>query len=173
MSLQTSARWLTPRMSNSRLVGAAIGRSYARRRSNPSICLARASPRAVIEAPECRGGRVVPWCYARLMTTRWVFLVLLLAACGGIHSAGGPVKPAPPGPLDLVRSLWGDYGGRCPGDYQYCKGGGQAVCCPITSRCEADDGGAYCASRGGAYVTESPAPRCGPDERTCAYRGQM
>jgi len=90
---------------------------------------------------------------------------------------GGPVKPSTPGPLDLVRSVWGDYGGRCPGDYQYCKGQGNAVCCPITSRCEEDEGGSYCASRSatagvGARDAEPRAPRCGPDEMVCSYRGQ-
>jgi len=106
------------------------------------------------------------------MNARWIVVVLLLASCAGVRSTGGPVKPADPGPLDLVRSLWGDYGGRCPDDYRYCKGGGQAVCCPITSRCEEDAGGAYCASRGGAYVTEEPALRCRRDEVACSYRGQ-
>lgn len=109
---------------------------------------------------------------------RWLgVLALLAAACGGPRAMGGPVKPSTPGPLDLVRSVWGDYGGRCPGDYQYCKGQGNAVCCPITSRCEEDEGGSYCASRSatagvGARDAEPRAPRCGPDEMVCSYRGQ-
>lgn len=109
------------------------------------------------------------------MRIRWLLVLVLAAACGGPRYTGGPVKPAAPGPLDLVRSLWGDYGGRCPGDYQYCRGGAQAVCCPIASRCEEDAGGAYCAPRTAAVAggaTEPQVQRCAPDEIACSYRGQ-
>ena len=104
-------------------------------------------------------------------------VVLLAAACAGPRATGGPIKPSAPGPVDLVRGLWGDYGGRCPGDYQYCTGHGQAVCCPITSRCEEDaDGSSYCGSRtatgGAGWTAAAPAPRCERDEIVCSYRGQ-
>ena len=78
------------------------------------------------------------------MTARWLVVLLLAAACDEPRSMGGPIEPPPPGPMDVVRGWWGDYGGRCPGDYRYCKGQGEAICCPPTSRCEEDAGGAYC-----------------------------
>jgi hypothetical protein len=106
-----------------------------------------------------------------------VLFVFLAAACAGPRSTLGPVKPSAPGPIDAVRSLWGDYSGRCPGDYRYCKGSTQAICCPITSRCEEDAGGSYCAPRDatagyGAHAAEVPARRCERDEIACSYRGQ-
>ncbi len=110
------------------------------------------------------------------MRARWLIVILLAAACASPRSAGGPVKPSSPGPLDLVRGLWGDYGGRCPGDYKYCKGS-PPVCCPIESRCEEDAGGPYCGPRDttagvGASAAEPVAPRCRSDEITCSYRGE-
>src|SRR5262245_36778072 len=48
MSLQTSARWLTPRMSNSRLV-AMLATEYARRRAAPSIFARRRLPPQKLE----------------------------------------------------------------------------------------------------------------------------
>jgi hypothetical protein len=116
-------------------------------------------------------------CYGLSMTAYWLIMLLFAAACGGPRFAGGPVKPSPPGPMDVIRGVWGDYGGRCPGDYRYCKGHGEAVCCPITSRCEEDAGGSYCEPRtamgGGRDTNSEPrATRCDPDEIACSYRGQ-
>ena len=124
----------------------------------------------------CR--RAIDPCYGQVMRVCLIVVVLLAAACGSPRSMGGAVKPAPPGPLDLVRSVWGDYGGRCPGDYKYCKGHGQAVCCPLTSRCEEDSDGSYCASRtagvgAGRAVAEPSGRGCGSDEIACSYRGQI
>jgi len=116
-------------------------------------------------------------CYARPMNARWLVVLLLAAACaGGPRSTGGPVKPSQPGPIDAFRGLWGDYSGRCPGDYQYCRGHSQAVCCPITSRCAEDENGnSYCGSPGaGVGVSAAErAPGCAPDEIACSYRGQL
>jgi hypothetical protein len=116
-------------------------------------------------------------CYGRSVKALCLAVLLVAAACGP-RATGGPIKPSSPGPLDLVRSLWGDYGGRCPGDYQYCKGRAQAVCCPITSRCEEDAGGFYCAPRTavigpGASTVEAPARACRSDERACSYDGEI
>ncbi|HEY8518103.1 MAG TPA: hypothetical protein VIS07_21550 [Candidatus Binatia bacterium] len=70
---------------------------------------------------------------------------LALVACSSGPGTRGPVQPAPPGPLDALRSVWGDYSGRCPDSYAYCSGdGGQAICCPLTARCCEDSRGAYC-----------------------------
>lgn len=102
-----------------------------------------------------------------------VALTLCTWACGPSPYPGA-VKPAPPGPVDVVRSMWGDYGGRCPDRYQYCATSGQAICCPIEARCAEDSGGAYCAPRGAAraYGDERYAEPCLPDELTCSYAGR-
>src|ERR1051326_8376313 len=111
------------------------------------------------------------------MRARLLVVILLAAACAAPRSMGGPVKPAAPGPVDLLRGLWGDYGGRCPGDYQFCKGHGQPICCPITSRCEEDAGGSYCASRSatagvGRRAFEARERGCSSEEIACSFRGQ-
>ena len=106
------------------------------------------------------------------MSAYWLAALLIAAACGGPRSAG-PIRPSPPGPFDLVRGLWGDYSGRCPDDYQYCKGERHAVCCPLASRCMEDDSGAYCARRTAHGEGGDPvAAICRPNEIACSYRGQ-
>ena len=79
--------------------------------------------------------------------------------------------------MDLIRGMWGDYGGRCPGDYRYCKGQGEAICCPLTSRCGEDADGAYCEPRTGMTgdrdtIAEPRTTRCERDEIACSYRGR-
>ncbi|MBY0275678.1 hypothetical protein K2Z84_10060 [Candidatus Binatia bacterium] len=103
-----------------------------------------------------------------------VALALAAWACAP-SSYPGAVKPAPPGPVDVVRSMWGDYGGRCPDRYRYCPASGQAICCPIEARCAEDSGGAYCAARGGPqdrYGDERFAAPCAPEDLTCSYAGR-
>lgn len=107
---------------------------------------------------------------------RLVVVVLAVVAWGCMPPPyPGAVKPAPPGPVDLVRSMWGDYGGRCPDGYQYCATSSQPICCPFEAACAEDSGGAYCAPRGqrssaGDYGAE-PGPSCPPNDITCSYRG--
>jgi hypothetical protein len=115
---------------------------------------------------------------------KWTFLtVALLLACGCATSRPpGAVSPAPPGPIDAVRSMWGDYSGRCPDGYQYCSAASQAICCPIQERCEEDSGGAYCVPRNGhreasgyGGYDNAPPPRasmCLEGEITCSYMGR-
>lgn len=107
---------------------------------------------------------------------RALFFALALAAWAcGPSSYPTAVKPAPPGPVDLVRSMWGDYGGRCPDRYQYCGAATQAICCPIEERCAEDSGGAYCTPRGGrhdAYAYERSGSPCLAEELTCSYAGR-
>src|SRR5882757_6962892 len=91
----------------------------------------------------------------------------LFVAFGCQSTYGGPVTAAPPGPVDMVRSIWGDYSGRCPNTYAYCSAGGQAICCPTGARCEQDSGGAYCVPRAGqpavaVYSGTGQSP-CPPD----------
>jgi hypothetical protein len=110
------------------------------------------------------------------MSARTLFLVIALVM--GICAAGprdataagprGPaVQPAPPGPLDLVRILFGDYSGLCPRDYEYCRGGRHSVCCPFSyGCCAAPDGSAACCAEGpGAYrddYAQGPGPYAPP-----------
>jgi hypothetical protein len=71
-------------------------------------------------------------------------VLLLIAGCSAGPRPGAPVQPAPPGPIDALRSVWGDYSGRCPNSYAYCEGDPQSICCPVTARCCEDANGAYC-----------------------------
>jgi len=112
--------------------------------------------------------------------TRYLMIVglLLVAACTGPRPMGGPVAPSAPGPVDLVRGLWGDYGGRCPSDYHYCKGDRDSVCCPMTSRCEDDADGAYCGAPRSATAGVGRRPReareyaCSSDQIACSFGGR-
>jgi hypothetical protein len=109
-----------------------------------------------------------------------IALALLAWACQPAPLSSGGVNPAPPGPVDMVRSMWGDYSGRCPGGYQYCNGASHSICCPVGDRCEEDSGGSYCVRRTGER--EAPAygeaaadhlpPACQPEEITCSYAGR-
>lgn len=101
-------------------------------------------------------------------------LALLVSACTPTSYPGG-VKPLPPGPVDAVRAMWGDYGGRCPESYQYCAASSQAICCPIGERCAEDSGGAYCEPRGtrqDGYGHDRPGSGCLPEEIMCSYLGR-
>ena len=81
-----------------------------------------------------------------------VLIVAFVFACclAGPRSASagprdGAVQPAPPGPIDLVRILFGDFSGLCPRDYEYCHGGRHSVCCPFSRGCcAAADGSPMC-----------------------------
>ena len=54
------------------------------------------------------------------MTRHLIPLVFLIAACVAPPRGGG-VRPAPPGPFDAVRAVWGDYSGMCPKNYDFCR----------------------------------------------------
>ncbi len=104
-------------------------------------------------------------------TLLFVLAALLLAACQSGARPRGPVNPEPPGPIDALRSVWGDYSGRCPDDYTYCKGdGGQPICCPLTARCCYDASGPYCCSADGrAGRSLDPYPPQSGDDRYDRY----
>jgi hypothetical protein len=68
--------------------------------------------------------------------------ILLIGSCAaGPH---GAVRPAPPGPFDLVRGLFGDFSGLCPENYEYCRGGRRSICCPDSRGCCEDASGPIC-----------------------------
>lgn len=112
-------------------------------------------------------------------------VVLLLALVfGGSCRAEprGAVRPAPPGPLDLLRlGVWGDYSGLCPKNYEYCHAGRRSTCCPVERGCCDDGSGPYCCSsppdrerywdRGGE---DERLPRydCDARDLTCSQGGQ-
>ena len=79
------------------------------------------------------------------MSARSVLLIatLLMGSCAA-GPRGAAVRPAPPGPLDLVRIIFGDYSTLCPGDYEYCRGGrhSSSICCPFALGCCEDASGA-------------------------------
>lgn len=85
-----------------------------------------------------------------------VLTVVCLASCSAGARDDGPVRPAPPGPVDALRSLWGDYSGRCPANYAYCHGGPNSLCCPSDQRCCEDSQGAYCCSAERRYDDFEP-----------------
>jgi hypothetical protein len=95
------------------------------------------------------------------MSARTLFLVITLmgiCAAGPLDAAaagprGAGVQPAPPGPVDLVRILFGDYSGLCPRNYEYCHGGRHSVCCPFSYGCcaAADGSPTCCVEAPGAY----------------------
>jgi hypothetical protein len=105
---------------------------------------------------------------------------LLIAGCS--PEPRRAVRPAPPGPLDLIRGLWGDNSGRCPRDYAFCKSRGRSICCPDERGCCEDAGGAYCCSsradrdgwdrNGGDDDRRQPRYTCALSEITCSHEGR-
>jgi hypothetical protein len=84
---------------------------------------------------------------ARIRPILLLAALALIAACAPPDRRGA-IQPAPPGPIDLVRSIWGDNSGRCPREYQYCGEFADGVCCPFERGCCEDARGTYCCSRG-------------------------
>lgn len=75
-----------------------------------------------------------------------VLLVLVSVAACVAPPRGGGVRPAPPGPFDAVRAVWGDYSGMCPKHYDYCQAQRRSLCCPSSRGCCEDASGPYCCS---------------------------
>jgi hypothetical protein len=108
-----------------------------------------------------------------------VLLLLVLVLIGSCapqpHRRG--VRPDPPGPIDAIRMLSGDYSSLCPKDYDYCAARGHAVCCPFEQGCCEDGGGPYCCSgRGDRDWPERDYGRpresfrgCSSSEITCSH----
>lgn len=92
--------------------------------------------------------------------------VLISSCAAGPHH--GAVQPAPPGPLDLVRIMFGNFSTLCPADYEYCRAGSHfsSICCPFAlGCCERANGAPACCVEApvmprGGYV---PPPRSAPD----------
>ena len=108
--------------------------------------------------------------------------LLFLVACTP-YGPNRPVRPAPPGPVDAIKSLWGDYSARCPNGFGFCKASGDAdsLCCPNGQRCCEDANGPYCcgashADRGryDAYEDQRSATRspCWSNEIACSHQGR-
>lgn len=109
-------------------------------------------------------------------------LAALLAASCNSPTVRGGVRPAPPGPLDIVRgTIWGDFSGLCPKHYDFCRGGRLSICCPAGGCCE-DQNGPYCCASGAyrgphdyAYDREEDAPdlaQCRSRDITCSQGGR-
>src|SRR5690349_7887632 len=86
------------------------------------------------------GGRWLTTCGAVILKRGGITMTLRLLgiglaalvamSCANATSRGG-VRPAPPGPIDLVRgAVFGDFSGLCPKHYEFCGGGRQSICCP-------------------------------------------
>src|SRR3954468_11569785 len=95
-----------------------------------------------------------------------------------------PVRPDLPGPIDLLRGVFGDNSSRCPHHYEYCS---SQICCPLEQGCCRDAHGSYCCtSRGGAYdegdryyyhreehtQTRHHEEQCDSDEVQCVQGGR-
>ena len=116
------------------------------------------------------------------MTTRVILTIaaLAIAACTGPTRGG--VRPAPPGPRDIVHGvIWGDFSRLCPRHYDYCAAGRRSICCPSGACCE-DASGPYCCASN-AYGPppydyeddrDARADRgpCGPRSTTCSRGGR-
>jgi hypothetical protein len=104
------------------------------------------------------------------MTARSIVMIaaLLMGSCAA-GPRGAAVQPAPPGPLDLVRIMFGNLSTLCPRDYEYCRGGRHfsSICCPFAlGCCEGADGAPACcggppAMFHGGYV---PPPGSAPED---------
>jgi len=79
------------------------------------------------------------------MSARSVLLIatLLMGSCaaGPAGPRGAALQPAPPGPIDLIRIIFGNYSTLCPRDYEYCRGGRHSICCPFARGCCEDANG--------------------------------
>lgn len=100
----------------------------------------------------------------------------LIAACVA-HDRRDAVQPAPPGPFDLIRSLWGDHSGRCPAEYEFCGDGSRSLCCPFERGCCEDSRGAHCCTSRERAVDERDeyeerAVGCSSDDITCSHEGR-
>lgn len=97
------------------------------------------------------------------MSARSVLLIatLLLGSCAA-GPRGAAVQPAPPGPLDVIRIMFGNFSTLCPRDYEYCRAGRNAssICCPFALGCCADANGVpvCCAEPPGAFRGGYPPP---------------
>jgi len=80
------------------------------------------------------------------MSRLLVCLMLLSVAACAAPPRGGGVRPAPPGPFDAVRAVWGDYSGMCPRNYDFCQAQRRSLCCPSWRGCCEDASGPYCCS---------------------------
>ena len=110
------------------------------------------------------------------MNRALVFLALVLIG-GCVAEPRGAVRPAPPGPLDVIRGgVWGDYSGLCPKHYEFCHGGRRSICCPGERGCCEDASGPYCCSsvqpRGEWYGERDEDDR-GSSEYGCDARDIM
>ncbi len=106
------------------------------------------------------------------MSARSILLIVtLLAGSCAAGPRGAAVQPAPPGPVDLVRILFGDYSGLCPRDYEYCRGGRHSICCPFARGCcaAADGSPACCVEAPGPYPDEYVQRPGGPADDASGY----
>ncbi len=84
--------------------------------------------------------------------------LLLMGSCAA--GPRGAVQPAPPGPVDLLRMMVGDFSGLCPRRYEYCRGGRHSICCPVERGCCRDaDGAPTCCANSGSYRDEYAEPQ--------------
>ncbi len=79
-----------------------------------------------------------------MTTTRAMLIIAAIALAGCTGPTRGGVRPAPPGPRDIVHGvLFGDFSRLCPEHYDFCSKDGRSICCPSGGCCE-DASGPYC-----------------------------
>jgi len=115
----------------------------------------------------------------RLTPPGLVLALALLGLAGCPQPPRRAVRPAPPGPVDVIKGLWGDYSGRCPSDFEFCRGSRTSICCPEERGCCEDERGAYCCSRSerqnrGRYEDERDweGLSCRESDITCSFGGR-
>jgi hypothetical protein len=109
---------------------------------------------------------------------------LAIAGCTGPTRGG--VRPAPPGPRDLVHGvLFGDFSRLCPRHYDFCMSGSRSICCPAGGCCEDASGPYCCEAYGRRYDYEDDRESfsdweardgrgpCGAHQTTCSRAGRV
>jgi len=72
----------------------------------------------------------------------------LTMACLAVpHIAAAAPATAPPGPIDLLRGIFGGGFASCYNDQLRCAAGGEVICCPLHDACCSGERGPYCCTR--------------------------
>jgi len=116
-------------------------------------------------------------------------IVLLLVVLAFGSCAAEPrraQRPDPPGPIDALHMIWGDFSRLCPDDYDFCGAGGRSLCCPDEQGCCEDASGPHCCSSPTPYERDEWSERryedddddgresgaCSVREITCSHAGR-
>ena len=87
------------------------------------------------------------------MSKRFAMVSLLILVAIGIPCRGfAEPATAPPGPVDMLRGIFGGGFASCYRDQVRCVVGSATICCPEGDTCCSDESGPYCCSRHARHV---------------------